>query len=359
MIRSMHTVAGASRFTHLTGPSDRSTEWDEFMLRAKGGHVLQSIGWAAYRRKLGWRSYLLSWSPEGSIRAGCIVLHRRVARLPLGGLLYVPRGPVMDYESSDAPCILSEILDTLKQLARRRVAVVRISPDVGPEATWVEAALREKEFDRAKQPIQHTVTMRLNLMQPLDEIVARMERGRRYWVRRIEADRSNWSFSSDNAPDALRVFYRMYHETLLRSGESPKTSNEMLLMHQTLAPVSSSFVFIVKFRNRPVAGAVVVATGKRLWYLYGGSAKGDDAESGAGVSLHWEIIKWAKERGYVEYDLQGVPDQAAPGDPLYGVYLFKRGWGGRLVNLVGEYDYSPYPLLKTLLHQKVSRTHSS
>ena len=47
--------------------------------------------------------------------------------------------------------------------------------------------------------------------------------------------------------------------------------------------------------------------------------------SGADVLLEWEIIKWAKERGYEEYDLRGMPDVSGPDDPLYGVYIHKRG----------------------------------
>ena len=101
-----------------------------------------------------------------------------------------------------------------------------------------------------------------------------------------------------------------------------------------------------------------MSSGKRLWYLYGGSSQEHGAAAGAGVLLHWEIIKWAKTKGFAEYDLQGVPDEVNPDDPLHGVYVFKRGWGGKLVQLVGEYDYSPYPFLKTSMNWWVSRTHS-
>ena len=124
-------------------------------------------------------------------------------------------------------------------------------------------------------------------------------------------------------------------------------------MHHWLAPFGSSFVFIVKYQNRPVAGAVIVAIGRRLWYLYGGSVKEDRTISGAGVVLHWEIIKWAKNQGYTEYDLQGMPEITGPDDPMYGIYRFKQAWGGELVHLIGEYDYTPYPFLGRILEWKL------
>ena len=62
------------------------------------------------------------------------------------------------------------------------------------------------------------------------------------------------------------------------------------------------------------------------------------------------------ERGCQVYDFWGIPDAAARllqarGDaehsaieqeleahPLYGVYLFKKGWGGRIVRYLPAYD---------------------
>ena len=55
--------------------------------------------------------------------------------------------------------------------------------------------------------------------------------------------------------------------------------------------------------------------------------------------LHWEIIKWCKSNKYLIYDFQGVPENPTKDNPLWGIYLFKRGFGGRLVTLSGEYDY--------------------
>lgn len=35
--------------------------------------------------------------------------------------------------------------------------------------------------------------------------------------------------------------------------------------------------------------------------------------------------------------------------PLHGVYIFKRGFGGRYVELIGEYDYYPIGLLRRIV----------
>jgi lipid II:glycine glycyltransferase (peptidoglycan interpeptide bridge formation enzyme) len=68
--------------------------------------------------------------------------------------------------------------------------------------------------------------------------------------------------------------------------------------------------------------------------------------------LQWEAMRWARARGCDEYDLWGIPD-AEPekleaeftrrSDGLWGVYRFKRGFGGRVARALGAWDrpYSP------------------
>jgi lipid II:glycine glycyltransferase (peptidoglycan interpeptide bridge formation enzyme) len=64
---------------------------------------------------------------------------------------------------------------------------------------------------------------------------------------------------------------------------------------------------------------------------------------------------WARERGCTSYDLWGIPDEAGEDEEdmeevlgrggLWGVYRFKRGFGGKVVRHSPSYDYvySPVP----------------
>jgi len=55
--------------------------------------------------------------------------------------------------------------------------------------------------------------------------------------------------------------------------------------------------------------------------------------------LQWEAMRWAKTKSCTTYDLWGVPDEdedalesqfTTRSDGLWGVYRFKRGFGGQL-----------------------------
>ena len=62
--------------------------------------------------------------------------------------------------------------------------------------------------------------------------------------------------------------------------------------------------------------------------------------------IQWEAMRWARSVGCDEYDLWGVPDYdldtleanfSNRSDGLWGVYRFKRGFGGELRRAVGPW----------------------
>ncbi len=56
--------------------------------------------------------------------------------------------------------------------------------------------------------------------------------------------------------------------------------------------------------------------------------------------LQWEAICRARAAGCSLYDLWGAPDQLDESDPMWGVYRFKLGLGGKLARGLGAWDYS-------------------
>jgi lipid II:glycine glycyltransferase (peptidoglycan interpeptide bridge formation enzyme) len=113
---------------------------------------------------------------------------------------------------------------------------------------------------------------------------------------------------------------------------------------------------MASYGGRDLAGLMVFALGKRAWYFYGASS-GEEGNRMPTYGLQWAAIQWARERGCTEYDLWGIPDED-PGtleaqfqertDGLWGVYGFKRGFGGDISRAVGAWDYVLNPFLYRL-----------
>ena len=74
--------------------------------------------------------------------------------------------------------------------------------------------------------------------------------------------------------------------------------------------------------------------------------------------LQCEAMRWAKDRGCTEYDMWGVPDEDEPvleanfelkHSGLWGVYRFKRGFGGQLRRAAQAVDLAFNPFWYRLL----------
>jgi lipid II:glycine glycyltransferase (peptidoglycan interpeptide bridge formation enzyme) len=61
-------------------------------------------------------------------------------------------------------------------------------------------------------------------------------------------------------------------------------------------------------------------------------------------------MRWAKCEGCEEYDLHGIPADVDTGDRRWGLHLFKRGFGGEVVRLAGEFDQVHAPLAYRAWH---------
>ena len=64
--------------------------------------------------------------------------------------------------------------------------------------------------------------------------------------------------------------------------------------------------------------------------------------------LQWEAMRAAKEKGCSRYDLWGAPNTFNESDDLWGVYRFKRGFGGSIRRALQTLDRVYNPLLYKL-----------
>jgi lipid II:glycine glycyltransferase (peptidoglycan interpeptide bridge formation enzyme) len=112
-------------------------------------------------------------------------------------------------------------------------------------------------------------------------------------------------------------------------------------------------LLVAEFEGKPLAALFVARNGKRAYYLYGASTD-EERNRMPTYLLQWEAMKWAKAHGSEEYDLWGVPDEEEATleanfekrhDGLWGVYRFKRGFGGRLQRAAQAMDRVYNPLL--------------
>ena len=299
--------------------------WDDFIKSNPDVHVLQTTQWGRFKAEFGWKpKYLICGN------SGAQLLFRR---LPLGlSIGYIPKGPVGTnwYDLLVESEILSRDLKAI---------VLYIEPDYWEEEFDVSDLLNAG-FSRSDNPIQPQRTLTISLRGSEDDWLSKMKQKTRYNIRlaikkevKVESSNDINSFISlmslTGQRDKFAIHSRDYYQ---RAFEIFSGSGKCVLL-------------IARYQGRPIASLMAFSHGNRAWYFYGAS---DDNERNRMPTflLQWEAMRWAASQGCLEYDLWGVPDEnenileenfLKRSDGLWGVYRFKRGFGGELKRSAGVY----------------------
>lgn len=86
----------------------------------------------------------------------------------------------------------------------------------------------------------------------------------------------------------------------------------------------------------PLSAAMFMLYGDEIVYLFSGSYAEYMSFCGQ-YRLQWEIIKYAADNGYKRYNFYGIQDVFNPQGKDYGVYEFKKGFGGYVEELLGSF----------------------
>ena len=86
-----------------------------------------------------------------------------------------------------------------------------------------------------------------------------------------------------------------------------------------------------------MGGISFLIYGKEVLSLNGGTYA-EFMNFNSAYTLHWEMVKYAIENNYDLYNFYGITGDFNEANPLYGLYLFKRGFGGQVTELIGEFD---------------------
>jgi lipid II:glycine glycyltransferase (peptidoglycan interpeptide bridge formation enzyme) len=317
--------------------------WDAFV-EARGGHLLQTSRWGRLKRLFGWQDQVVALSRRDEITAGALVLFRPLP-LGLGTVAYIPRGPVVDW-SDEAQ--VEALMQTLDEAARaRRAILLKLEPD-SPDSPSLRQRLLQLGFRSSPQTVQPPRTIIVDLNGTEEELLARMNQGTRRKIRL--AGRKGISVRRGNASD-LASFNELMRVTGQRDAFGVHSPDYYQRVFELFAPDHAALL-MASYEGKDVAGLMVFAWGRTAIYLYGASSN-EERERMPNHTLQWEAIRWAREQGCTTYDLWGIPDadQAeleaqfeGRHDGLWGVYGFKRGFGGRIVRAVGAWDRAYQPL---------------
>jgi lipid II:glycine glycyltransferase (peptidoglycan interpeptide bridge formation enzyme) len=323
--------------------------WDRALLGLPNPHILQSWAWGEFKARHGWLPTRLLFQEGGQMLAAASVLRRRPSRLPVS-ILYVPKGPALDWTDAD---LAERVLAELEHLAgQRRSLFVKIDPDIyhldqaltfSPRPTCageIAHLLESRGWCFSGDQVQFRNTLLLDLTRSEEELLASMKQKTRYNIGL--AGRHGVTVCCIGAgqaiPEALDVFYRLYAETARRDGFVIRPPDYYHDAWGTFLKEGRAWLLLAVYEGEAVAGLLLFILGPTAWYMYGASSD-RHRQHMPNHLLQWEAIRRAKAAGCTLYDLWGAPDSPDESDPMRGVARFKLGLGGQLARGLGAWDF--------------------
>ncbi|HEU5378150.1 MAG TPA: peptidoglycan bridge formation glycyltransferase FemA/FemB family protein [Ktedonobacteraceae bacterium] len=315
-------------------------QWNDFVSASEGCNITQSYEWGELGPHLASSTMRVGvLNDEGKLCAAMLII---ITRAPIihRPYFYAPRGPVIDDPLSPA---LTMLLNFVKAEARKQGAfMLKVEPGVPDEdERWLEA-LQKHGFHTTPYAVHIRNEWVLNLQPEEKEILAGMKEKWRYNIRL--AGRKGVTVRRGQDQADLETFYKIY-ETTSERDEFFIHNRAFYEEVKRLYEQDDRFaLFLAEYEGKAIAGIIVLRYGPWSWYMYGASSN-EQRNLMPNHLLQWNGMQWAKAHGCCYYNFRGIPDILEEGQELWGVYVFKRGFGGYAMRALETHDLVYQPLV--------------
>lgn len=332
--------------------------------------VQQTAFWSQVKSKLGFKSVAVNFKLRNAdlfnseshqmITSDVLVILQQIDSKHT--VAYVPYGPELEPDEDLQGQFLEELSECLRSFLPQNCILIRY--DLNWQSYWAKS---EDNFDHDgiwKGPPENRVqeirfnintqnwnfrktsgnllpssTIYVDLKNETDQLLMNMKPKTRY----------NIGLSGRKGVEVkciglenLDIWYKLYQETANRNNiylNDIKYFSAILATQIRQTQISTEvMLMLAEFEGEPLASMFLVISDKRASYLYGASSDNNRNLMGT-YALQWEAIQIAKSKGCTEYDMFGVSPDPSPSHPLYGLYKFKIGFGGKLYHSIGCWDY--------------------
>ncbi len=318
----------------------------EFLMKNKYTHFLQSPEWA--KVKDSWKNeFIVSYDKEGNVKGTMSILLRKV---PIFNryMMYAPRGFVCDIHDKET---LADLTNKMKDIAKKYNAfIIRMDPCVRQDDDEFKKIASELGYKQKKNikgvedVIQPKFVMQIDISgKTEEEVFKNFHEKTRYNVRL--ATKKGVTVREGTKED-LGIFHDIMETTGQRDDFFIRGKEYFEKIYDNLHP-NYMKLLIAEFEGKPIAVVMPIIYGNKVWYLYGGSTN-EHRNLMPTYLLQWEMIKLAVQNNCDIYDFRGVTGFNDENSPQYGVYRFKKGFGGEVVEFVDELSMVFSPFMNTM-----------
>lgn len=375
-----------------------SNEYEEYISKNKYTTFYQKEYWGKLKKDGGWNYKLVGMKKNNKIVGATLLLFKN---LPLGlKLFYSPRGFLIDY--NDEELLKEFVLEIKEYVKKENGFILKIDPYVEYKTRDIDGNIVEGGVDNSKvvenlkklgfkhygfnKDISKELQPRWMYVLDLkgkteDEIFSNFSKHYRKTIRRTEKQGLVVErISKDKLMDYKKIMehtssrrdfidrpYSYYENMYDKIGENliinvcyldtnlgiSKFKDEIKKIEgyqdikdyhlKDIEDYKKKIELYESYQKKygdkiPLAGTMSIVCGKEYLNLFGGAYE-EFMHYDAQYLIKWHTMKEALNLGCEIYNFYGISGNfEKENNDMYGVYEFKRGFGGRVVELIGEFD---------------------
>lgn len=306
---------------------DEADKWDNFINSMEYGHSLQLYCWGDVKKVQGWECFRLALKEGEQYIGVCSILSRTVPILKKS-IMYVPFGPIINDDNEEIiKFFMQKIIEFCK---KKKFLVLKVHPN--------------KKYDYLKKigsissdSIFYKHTFVIDLKKDEEEIFSGLHKKLRNEIRKAEKLGTN--IVEDYTKEGITEFYRMYNDTYNKSKRKPLPISVFKSVYENYIKKNRGALLFAEANGKRISGSIILKNKNSHLYMWGASIDNKEYDMYEGQKyLLWKSMIEAKKDGALLFDLGGVTIGAPTGTKKYGIYLFKKKFGGDLIELPGTYE---------------------
>lgn len=304
---------------------DYFEKWDKFLTESGQGHVLQSSVFAEVWKYVSFKPLLIVAEERGEIIGG-IMSHvwfgnsKLFHLLKHFALLRSQYGPIISAKY-DKYLMLKEILKFMQKELKQKNAMQHV---VSTPYAWGDNIFEGFGYKPVAQGLRCTFIV--DLRKSKEDLFNSLHRDKRRGVKKAEMN--NVKVVEGTRDETPNIFHRLHVYTAKRLGIFADPYSFIEGIWKILVPQGHAKFLFAHFNGKIVAGWIFLLFNNGI-YTYMSASLKEHHNLHVNTLLQWKILLYGLENSYEFCDLMGAPGEEQRNHPEYGLYIFKKGFGGK------------------------------
>lgn len=321
---------------------DHSGEWDRELLKSKDYNIFQSYNWGEFKRKSGWTPLRYAAIDKSGSH---VAMAQILMKSPFPGIRFgwAPGGPVLVFpvrNIKDISNIIESLLLTIKKSTG--ISTVRFF-SLMPTQAFFSYNLN-RHLARPIFKINSGYTIAFDIPAENENLFPQMTSKHRYYLKKAIGENLDWKVGNrdKDISDFLKTHGDMVKEKTLQSlSKNSKDVEDMCALLREQALIINGYI-----NGDVVTSCLILIFGQKAFYMSAATNR-KGRETSAAYAMFNKMVVILREMGVSDFNFGGVDPENSSAE---GVNHFKRGFGGNLVEYLGEWEWSSSEMMRFALN---------